>query len=613
MDLAPRKDYQRELVNLRPPFLQRYRYPVALVTVAIVASSLLYARYWTQGAEAYFYPGSCLGTWKHIARAEGKPQALEAGEVQPSNAALFDPESQEIYCGGFAGDIPEGANVTRMQLRLVWRFSPTELQDEQKVVVPADPLFDAPASAPPIPEQVIDAQPSTTIEFEIKQIEPDGTPIQDGPSPVEAPASPEGGGDAGGGSESGGASNGDNGGSSGSGDAGDGGGGESSGGGEAGASSWIAIPLVHAQEEPATPPPAAEPSPAPEPAPPAAEPSPAPEPAPPAAEPSPAPEPASEQQPPAAEEPVQEESAAGTASGTGDPVPATPVSIDQPVGHATAPLDAGSAFLAVSYTLDGQAWNVLKNVDAQNWNESVDLPITQWADIAKLQVKIERLPNLDDAPYVYLDGIVLAAQYDDGTEMEMPDLENDIPLSVLSNEQYVAVSTRSHAEGKNVLWLFERSGAPQWLRLADEDTMASSTPIGLHGPYVIWLSRDRRSLFVYQADTKTSFSQTLDGRDSASFRVQLRATGEEAVFQGESFSFVDAGQTVRPSDNDEPFSSGFWEYVRALHAGMNATTTEATSTAGSAPDAGASSTATGTVLVAEPAVLEESSATTTAE
>lgn len=175
LDLKPRTHKQRALVDLKPPFVKRYQRPIAAGLAVLVAFTLGYTRFFTQASAAYFYPDTCLGTWRYADRAEDKPQASAPGEVQPSASAFFDESAHEIYCGGFEGEVPEGTTVTKMELNMLWRVSYTELKEEIKVKAeptPEEVVEGQEGSS--IPSEVLDASESATVEFEIHEIKPDG-------------------------------------------------------------------------------------------------------------------------------------------------------------------------------------------------------------------------------------------------------------------------------------------------------------------------------------------------------------------------------------------------------------------------------------------------------
>lgn len=592
-DLKPRTGKQSEVINLKPPFIRRYHKPLLAGLVVLVIGSLTFTRFFTQASAAYFYPQSCLGTWKYVSRAEGKPQADEPEQVAPSNAAQFRGDSQDIFCGGFAGSVPDGAAVTRMQLRFSWVVTDEKLVEEDVIVVPASDAEPG-TDGSPIPDAVIDAPPATGGEFEIKRIEPDGTPHQDaegGPAETGGDtgtggAGSEGGasgGDAGsGGSDSGGDSGG---GDSGGGDAGGGDSGGSDSGGGDGGTSFFGIGVAHAQETENVVQEAVETAPQ--------------------ESVDPTPEEASESPADQGSEPGIVADPAGEATGTTE-VPVTIIDMDQEQEEVSADAEPGSAFLGIYFTTDGTSWSLLKNVTKANWREPIELPLTAWEDIAKLQVKVSRIQTLDEPPLVYLDGIELAAEYGDGEQMPMPDLEKDQPVRILSNESYVVADVLTQENGRRTLWLFERGENPQWLQLADDEQMASSTALALRGANVFWVSRDRRSVTVYRADTKTSFSQTLDPRTPAAQEIPFDNGSQVANYQGDTFSFLDPLTGTVTSGDDSPFSAEFWQFVRDWYAGKaNASSTDETASSTAQDEGGMVTTTPAEVVEEEAAPVEQ--------
>jgi hypothetical protein len=64
----------------------------------------------------------------------------------------------------------------------------------------------------------------------------------------------------------------------------------------------------------------------------------------------------------------------------------------------------------IYYTLDGENWNYLGSVNESNWqNLSFDIPVNNWLDISKIQIKINSLPDTDY--YLYLESMWLEVEY----------------------------------------------------------------------------------------------------------------------------------------------------------------------------------------------------------
>jgi hypothetical protein len=239
----------------------------------------------------------------------------------------------------------------------------------------------------------------------------------------------------------------------------------------------------------------------------------------------------------------------------------------------------GNNFLVVQYTLDGNEWKVLKNVNLTNMNEGIVLPITEWSEIGKLQVKVSRLQTLDAPPFVYLDGMELAAQYDDGESARTPDFVQDQPLVIRSNDRYVLVETLQHSDGKHVLWLYERGEHPQWRVVVEGDGFAFAGPVALKGPDVFWLSSDMNAISGFRGDTSTYFSKSLDPAAVDGVSMLLEEDQIKITLQNGQFVFTDASDnTFIPSDDDSVFSSGFWAFAASMSTSTTGVVTSTAST-----------------------------------
>jgi hypothetical protein len=71
---------------------------------------------------------------------------------------------------------------------------------------------------------------------------------------------------------------------------------------------------------------------------------------------------------------------------------------------------ASKTLFDIHYTLDGQNWNYLGSVNENNWqNLTFDIPVNNWLDISKIQIKINSLPDTDY--YLYLESMWLEVEY----------------------------------------------------------------------------------------------------------------------------------------------------------------------------------------------------------
>ena len=88
---------------------------------------------------------------------------------------------------------------------------------------------------------------------------------------------------------------------------------------------------------------------------------------------------------------------------------------------STITLTTTKTLFDIHYTLDGQNWNYLGSVNKDNWqNLTFDIPVNDWLDISKIQIKINSLPDTDY--YLYLESIWL--------EVEVKDQEENAPEEI---------------------------------------------------------------------------------------------------------------------------------------------------------------------------------------
>ncbi|MCS7201138.1 MAG: hypothetical protein NZ822_03270 [Patescibacteria group bacterium] len=77
-------------------------------------------------------------------------------------------------------------------------------------------------------------------------------------------------------------------------------------------------------------------------------------------------------------------------------------------------INSSSTFFDIFYTLDGENWDYLASLTAENWrNFSISIPVNDWFLISKIQIKIQSNPLLDNIPYLYLEAVVLEIEHED--------------------------------------------------------------------------------------------------------------------------------------------------------------------------------------------------------
>ncbi len=88
----------------------------------------------------------------------------------------------------------------------------------------------------------------------------------------------------------------------------------------------------------------------------------------------------------------------------------------------------------IHYTLDGSNWNYLGSINSENWKDiNFEVPINEWVDISKLQIKINSYPDTDH--YLYLESISLEIEYiaQDNTESKVSQTAEDNKSNLQAN------------------------------------------------------------------------------------------------------------------------------------------------------------------------------------
>jgi len=120
---------------------------------------------------ATLYPASCLGGWKNVSNAAGKPAttAGDSGSIDESNSAALVNTQAEMYCGSFTGDMPSGTTTpTTVTLVPYWRITDAPLSAELPVENSPPAQEELPASStetvpPPTDTPPSDATPPAEL------------------------------------------------------------------------------------------------------------------------------------------------------------------------------------------------------------------------------------------------------------------------------------------------------------------------------------------------------------------------------------------------------------------------------------------------------------------
>ena len=109
-----------------------------------------------------------------------------------------------------------------------------------------------------------------------------------------------------------------------------------------------------------------------------------------------------------------------------------------------------SKFLEISYTLDSVNWTALGKINKNNWRDAqFELPLTNWADIQKVQIEIKAIPTVDEQPTVYLDGMRLEAEYETSliSQSKTASISSQLPSSNVFYSSYSRTPNGSRITG----------------------------------------------------------------------------------------------------------------------------------------------------------------------
>jgi hypothetical protein len=115
---------------------------------------------------------------------------------------------------------------------------------------------------------------------------------------------------------------------------------------------------------------------------------------------------------------------------------------NQALTEPTSTLATSSkALFDIHYTLDGQNWNYLGSVNENNWqNLTFDIPVNNWVDISKIQIKINSYPDTDY--YLYLESMWLEVGYKNSQSVSIA----NIPVSTTNIQGNTSLTTATSIE-----------------------------------------------------------------------------------------------------------------------------------------------------------------------
>lgn len=325
---------------------------------------------------AVFYPKTCLGGWENVANAQGKPNLDKNTKIEDftkENSAVLVGLS-EIYCGGFEGELPKDGDPKKLTLTFSWSVdngtvvhnNASNIKIEGDAVEPEQSVEENNSSQEPV--KVEDPAPTenTDTSSDLPSVEQPPAVVPDENTPISSDVQPA----------------------------------PTSESEESAPQSFLFdafFKKVHAQEEsPSSDAPTVPSQEITDPVFPTVE--------------LPQQDPSVPQETldPTANKNDKEQDVSKT-----EDVPIvnndiSPENTETP----TQEEKKSDLFMDVEYTIDGVEWKSLGTVGYSEWGRvSFNIPVTEWSDIEKLQIKLQPLQTIDTAPVVYVDGMTVEVNY----------------------------------------------------------------------------------------------------------------------------------------------------------------------------------------------------------
>ena len=94
-------------------------------------------------------------------------------------------------------------------------------------------------------------------------------------------------------------------------------------------------------------------------------------------------------------------------------------------------------FISIYYTLDGELWNILATVERDEWqNVRIPIPLNNWEQISKLQLRFVTVSRIDPLPHVYIDAVALNVLYSEDVSLALvPDGSADFKKYTIEDFQ----------------------------------------------------------------------------------------------------------------------------------------------------------------------------------
>lgn len=202
---------------------------------------------------------------------------------------------------------------------------------------------------------------------------------------------------------------------------------------------------------------------------------------------------------------------------------------------------ATNNFLEILYTFDGVTWNSLGKVNEISMKyRTFEIPVsatTSWNDMAQLQIKIERLSQMDETPTVYLDGMQVEVLYETPVIHEHPDFARDTILKDKSDDGVRVISIINSDTNTNEIWYTtidvqgEYGVAPgTWVEVNLAQASSLYKLVDIYGRNIFWVDEIGKMLWVtnLQKETNDGIGLVLGATTTVSFS---KINGEEWFFE----------------------------------------------------------------------------------
>lgn len=445
------------------------------IIVVMVVGSFFKSSNEVAAQVSFLYASSCLGGWKGVDKVTGVPEVAGDAKVaysEENSASLYNKQTQ-IYCGGFSGQIPDGANRTKVALRFSWGT-----EGEQKKSEKEESKDDSSLPEIKILETATTSSPDTTTEPSFEEQTPVELPESEKPVPEEKPE-------------------------------------EEPVSAEAEVS-WLRsiVPIAFAQEEvtesivtdesvgesvqeevvPVVP------------------------------------EAKEEGEVVTATSSDKETASSSEASETADNASSTattsPRSYISPIFDENT--DKDNAIFEVLFTMDNEEWYPLGYVSRINNDIQFELPLelfTTAEDFSKLQISLKTIERFDDTPKIYLDSMWLEVSYLDSGEDPLPPpgtKEGDIIMSSIGTQEYSLVTVFRGVGLETVSNIMSTQGSTTATSTASSSTTQGTTTTGIEASTAL-LNQSSSSSATSTASTSVPLV-TFESDIPHEIRKNLRAT-----------------------------------------------------------------------------------------